>query len=87
MTCVVCGAPGVDRVPFRPDLLQRLIGGRVEPPRPHAGPYAGTGVRVRREEPPVFCARHVRAARELAAARLTLRTALRRLRKSGGPPT
>jgi hypothetical protein len=77
----------VDRVPFRPGVVERLLGGRVEPPRPHAGPYAGTGFRVRRTEPPAFCDRHAPAARELAAGRLTVRAALRRLRESAGPRT
>jgi hypothetical protein len=73
-------------VTFRGNLLERLLGGRVEPPRPHAGPYAGTGFRLRRAAPPAagFCAEHAPAARRLAADRLTLRAALRRLAPPGG---
>jgi hypothetical protein len=74
----------VERVRFRPAALARLLGGRVGMPRPHGGPYAGTGFRVAPTEDPAFCARHVPAARDLAAARLTLRAALRRLRKAAG---
>jgi hypothetical protein len=93
--CPVCaatgrpGVPGVERVEFRPDRLTRLLGGRVESPRPHSGPYAGTGFRLRRTAPPApaFCARHAPAARRLAADRLTLRAALRRLVKSDGEPS
>jgi hypothetical protein len=91
-TCAGCatagwpGVPGVERVTFRRDRLERLLGGRVEPPRPHSGPYAGTGFRLRRTEPPApaFCARHAPAARRLAAERLTLRAALRRLAETDG---
>jgi hypothetical protein len=80
--CAACsargqhGVPGVEEVAFR-DF-------RVEPVRPHAGPYAGTGFRLRRTVTPVFCARHAPEARRLAAERLTLRAALRRLAESGG---
>jgi hypothetical protein len=91
-TCPVCaeagrpGVPGVERVTFRGNPLERLLGGRVEPPRPHRGPYAGTGFRLRRTAPPApaFCAAHAPAARRSAADRLTLRAALRRLAQSGG---
>jgi hypothetical protein len=90
--CPVCaaagrpGVPGVERVPFRGNRLEQLLGGRVEPPRPHSGPYAGTGFRLRRTAPPApaFCAVHAPAARRLAADRLTLRAALRRLAQPGG---
>jgi hypothetical protein len=87
VTCAVCGGPAVERVPFRPGLVERLLGGRVEPPRPHAGPYAGTGFRVRRPGPPAFCGRHAPAARELAARGLTVPAALRRLCETAGPRT
>jgi hypothetical protein len=93
--CPVCaitgspGVPGVERVEFRPDRLTQLLGRRVEPPRPHAGPYAGTGFRLRRSAPPapLFCTRHAPAARRLAAERLTLRAALRRLAESECDPS
>jgi hypothetical protein len=74
----------VEHVTFRPNPLERLLGGRVEPARPHAGPYAGTGFRLRRTGvvAPAFCARHAVEARRLAAERLTYRAAVRRLAKS-----
>jgi hypothetical protein len=77
----------VERVTFRGNRLEQFLGGRVEPPRPHSGPYAGTGFRLRRTAAPdpAFCATHAPAARRLAADRLTLRAALRRLAQRDGP--
>jgi hypothetical protein len=87
--CAAEGRPGVpatEHVTFRRNRLERFLGGRVAPPRPHRGPYAGTGFRLRPTAPsaPGFCAGHAPAARRLAADRLTLRAALRRLAQSGG---